>query len=63
MCGIAGFTLQGPEARGVLGAVNRALTHRGPDASGILSMRASRSATHGWRSSILRAAPNRASTM
>jgi asparagine synthase (glutamine-hydrolysing) len=35
MCGIAGFTLPGPEAHGVLGAMNRALAHRGPDGSGI----------------------------
>jgi asparagine synthase (glutamine-hydrolysing) len=35
MCGIAGFTASGPEVRGVLGAMNRALAHRGPDGSGI----------------------------
>ena len=35
MCGIAGFTAPGPEARGVLGAMNRALAHRGPDANGV----------------------------
>ena len=34
MCGIAGFTAPGPEARDVLGAMNRALAHRGPDGSG-----------------------------
>jgi asparagine synthase (glutamine-hydrolysing) len=35
VCGIAGFTLPGPEARDVLGAMNHALAHRGPDGSGI----------------------------
>lgn len=35
VCGIVGFSLPGPEERGVLGAMNRALAHRGPDASGI----------------------------
>src|SRR5271165_6910998 len=35
MCGIAGFTAPGPEARGVVAAMNRALAHRGPDGSGI----------------------------
>jgi asparagine synthase (glutamine-hydrolysing) len=35
VCGIVGFSLPGPEARGVLGAMNRALAHRGPYASGI----------------------------
>ena len=35
MCGIAGFTAPDPQARGVLGAMNRALAHRGPDGSGI----------------------------
>jgi asparagine synthase (glutamine-hydrolysing) len=35
MCGIAGFTGPGPEARGVLAAMNRALAHRGPDGSGV----------------------------
>ncbi len=34
MCGIAGFTAPGPEAKAVLGAMNRALAHRGPDGSG-----------------------------
>lgn len=34
MCGIAGFTTPGPEVREVLGAMNRALAHRGPDGSG-----------------------------
>ena len=34
MCGIAGFTAPGPEAHHVLGAMNRALAHRGPDGSG-----------------------------
>ena len=35
MCGIAGFTTPGPEAKEVLAAMNRALAHRGPDGSGI----------------------------
>jgi len=35
MCGIAGFTAPGPEARSVLGGMTRALAHRGPDGSGI----------------------------
>jgi len=35
MCGIAGFTAPGPEARSVLGRMTRALAHRGPDASGV----------------------------
>src|SRR5271166_2829077 len=35
MCGIAGFTAPGPEAKGVVAAMNRALAHRGPDGSGI----------------------------
>src|SRR5215469_5077032 len=35
MCGIAGFTGPGPEVRDVLGAMNRALAHRGPDDSGV----------------------------
>src|SRR5438132_8996137 len=35
MCGIAGFTGPGPEARTVLAAMNRALAHRGPDGSGV----------------------------
>jgi asparagine synthase (glutamine-hydrolysing) len=34
MCGIAGFTAPGLEARDVLGAMNRTLAHRGPDGSG-----------------------------
>ncbi len=35
MCGLAGFTAPGPEARGILAAMNAALAHRGPDGSGI----------------------------
>jgi len=35
MCGIAGFTTPGPEAKEVLAAMNRALAHRGPDGSAI----------------------------
>jgi asparagine synthase (glutamine-hydrolysing) len=35
MCGIAGFTAPGPDARPVLAAMTRALAHRGPDGSGI----------------------------
>jgi len=35
MCGIAGFTGPGPEAKTVLAAMNRALAHRGPDGSGV----------------------------
>ena len=35
MCGIAGFTAPGHEARRILAAMNRALTHRGPDGDGI----------------------------
>ena len=35
MCGIAGFTAPGPEARSVLGGMTRALAHRGPDGSGV----------------------------
>jgi asparagine synthase (glutamine-hydrolysing) len=35
MCGLAGFTAPGPEARLVLAAMNGALAHRGPDGSGI----------------------------
>ena len=35
MCGIAGFTGPGPEARTVLAAMNRALAHRGPDGDGV----------------------------
>src|SRR5271168_807137 len=34
MCGIAGFTAPGPDAEQVIGAMNRALAHRGPDGSG-----------------------------
>lgn len=36
MCGLAGFTAPGPEARSILAAMNGALAHRGPDASGVL---------------------------
>src|SRR3984893_3349384 len=39
MCGIAGFTAPGPEAKAVLAAMNRALAHRGPDGSGIFGDR------------------------
>jgi len=35
MCGLAGFTAPGPQARRVLAAMNNALAHRGPDGSGI----------------------------
>src|SRR3984893_14719631 len=35
MCGIAGFTSPGPEAKAVLAAMNGALAHRGPDGSGV----------------------------
>jgi asparagine synthase (glutamine-hydrolysing) len=35
MCGLAGYTAPGPEARSVLAAMNGALAHRGPDGSGI----------------------------
>lgn len=35
MCGIAGFTAPGPDARRLIAAMNRALAHRGPDGSGI----------------------------
>ena len=35
MCGIAGFTDPGPDARRILGAMNAALAHRGPDGNGI----------------------------
>src|SRR6266436_9950513 len=35
MCGIAGFTAPGPEAKAVLAAMNRALAHRGPDGAGV----------------------------
>ena len=34
MCGIAGFTNPGPDARPILAAMNAALGHRGPDDSG-----------------------------
>jgi asparagine synthase (glutamine-hydrolysing) len=34
MCGIAGFTAPGPDAERVIGAMNRALAHRGPDGKG-----------------------------
>ena len=39
MCGIAGFTAPGPEARSVLGRMTRALAHRGPDGSGVFVVR------------------------
>jgi asparagine synthase (glutamine-hydrolysing) len=32
MCGIAGFTRPGPDARRILAAMNTAIAHRGPDA-------------------------------
>jgi asparagine synthase (glutamine-hydrolysing) len=35
MCGIAGFTRPGPDARAVLARMNTALAHRGPDGDGI----------------------------
>src|SRR5947207_11656797 len=35
MCGLAGFTAPGPEARRILAAMNGALAHRGPDGSGM----------------------------
>ena len=35
MCGVAGFTAPGPEARRILAAMNGALAHRGPDGSGM----------------------------
>jgi asparagine synthase (glutamine-hydrolysing) len=35
MCGLAGFTAPGPEARSILAAMNGALAHRGPDGSGM----------------------------
>jgi asparagine synthase (glutamine-hydrolysing) len=35
MCGIAGFTSPGPDARRILAAMNAALGHRGPDGDGI----------------------------
>ena len=34
MCGIAGFTSPGPDARRILAGMNAALAHRGPDGSG-----------------------------
>jgi asparagine synthase (glutamine-hydrolysing) len=34
MCGIAGFTNPGPDARRILAGMNAALGHRGPDGSG-----------------------------
>ena len=34
MCGIAGFTNPGPDARNILGRMNAALSHRGPDGNG-----------------------------
>jgi asparagine synthase (glutamine-hydrolysing) len=34
MCGIAGFTNPGPDARIILGGMNAALGHRGPDGNG-----------------------------
>src|SRR6266446_2213222 len=40
MCGLAGFTAPGPEARRVLAAMNGALAHRGPDGSGMFVDRA-----------------------
>jgi len=35
MCGLAGFTAPGTEARSILAAMNGALAHRGPDGSGM----------------------------
>src|SRR5436853_4868064 len=35
MCGIAGFTNPGPDARRILSGMNAALGHRGPDGDGI----------------------------
>ena len=35
MCGIAGFTNPGPDARPILAGMNAALGHRGPDGDGI----------------------------
>src|SRR5712691_6092764 len=35
MCGLAGFTAPGPDARRILAAMNGALAHRGPDGSGM----------------------------
>ena len=35
MCGIAGFTNPGPDARHILAGMNAALGHRGPDGNGI----------------------------
>src|SRR6266699_3881166 len=40
MCGLAGFTAPGPEARRVLAAMNGALAHRGPDGSAMFVDRA-----------------------
>jgi asparagine synthase (glutamine-hydrolysing) len=40
MCGIAGFTAPGLQARSILAAMNRALAHRGPDGSGVFVDRA-----------------------
>src|SRR5947207_10869595 len=40
MCGLAGFTAPGPEARRILAAMNGALAHRGPDGSGMFVDRA-----------------------
>jgi hypothetical protein len=34
MCGIAGFTNPGPDARNILGRMNATLGHRGPDGNG-----------------------------
>ena len=34
MCGIAGFTNPGPDARNILGRMNATLAHRGPDGNG-----------------------------
>jgi asparagine synthase (glutamine-hydrolysing) len=35
MCGIAGFTDPGPDARSILAGMNAALGHRGPDGNGV----------------------------
>ena len=35
MCGIAGFTSPGPDARRILAGMNAALGHRGPDGNGV----------------------------
>src|SRR5205823_1763624 len=40
MCGLAGFTAPGAEARLILAAMNGALAHRGPDGSGMFVDRA-----------------------